>query len=430
MIGLGGVGLSSLLGAVAVGARRVVAVDLSDDKLGLARQLGATDTFNPASPGAIDEIKSATGGGVEFAFEMAGSVRALDLAYRITRRGGTTVTAGLPPPDPHVCAAPGQPGRRGAHAEGQLHRHLRADARPAALHRALSARPAAGRSPDERPAAAWTRSISGSIVCTRAKPCGRWWSSDRDSARIHAGPGRAVGRGGKDLAAAQQGSFFDMASRMAKAAGQEAGLPPVNLFDPQELTRANEAFTRLWSSAVEVSQTITRNIPGSEKPDPLVAELLGKIFDPRGWFSSMDGMDQALQRMAEGPRLADLWDTERKMLVLFNAWTALRRRSLEHNTVMLEAWLQAAGKFARDLNEKAERKEALGSWREVLALWVETANTALLETQRSESVSQEPARNPQGQHRPAPGTAGDRRLLRRDVRVTRRAKSSTTCIAP
>ncbi len=42
VIGLGGVGLSSLLGAVAVGARRVVAIDLSDDKLGLARQLGAT----------------------------------------------------------------------------------------------------------------------------------------------------------------------------------------------------------------------------------------------------------------------------------------------------------------------------------------------------------------------------------------------------
>ena len=49
VVGLGGVGLSSLLGAVAVGARRVVAIDLSDDKLGLARQLGATDTFNPAA---------------------------------------------------------------------------------------------------------------------------------------------------------------------------------------------------------------------------------------------------------------------------------------------------------------------------------------------------------------------------------------------
>ena len=51
VIGLGGVGLSCLLGTVAVGAGRIVAVDLSDDKLGLARQLGATDTFNPGKRG-------------------------------------------------------------------------------------------------------------------------------------------------------------------------------------------------------------------------------------------------------------------------------------------------------------------------------------------------------------------------------------------
>jgi alcohol dehydrogenase len=105
VVGLGGVGLSSLLGAVAVGARRVIAVDLSDDKLGLARQLGATDTFNAGGTKAVEEIRGATGGGVEFAFEMAGSVRAMDLAYKITRRGGTTVTAGLPPPN-HTFALP------------------------------------------------------------------------------------------------------------------------------------------------------------------------------------------------------------------------------------------------------------------------------------------------------------------------------------
>ena len=105
VVGLGGVGLSSLLGAVASGARRVVAVDLSDEKLGLARQLGATDTFNAASADAVDEIREATQGGLDFAFEMAGSVRAMDLAYRITRRGGTTVTAGLPPPT-HTFALP------------------------------------------------------------------------------------------------------------------------------------------------------------------------------------------------------------------------------------------------------------------------------------------------------------------------------------
>ena len=64
----------------------------------------------------------------------------------------------------------------------------------------------------------------------------------------------------------------------------------------------------------EMSQTITRNMQTGEKADPAVTELLGKLFDPRAWFSSTGGMDEALQRMAEGPRLADLWDTERKML--------------------------------------------------------------------------------------------------------------------
>ena len=54
VVGLGGVGLSSILGAVASGASRVVAVDLSDEKLGLARQLGATDTFNAGSPDAVE----------------------------------------------------------------------------------------------------------------------------------------------------------------------------------------------------------------------------------------------------------------------------------------------------------------------------------------------------------------------------------------
>src|SRR5437868_6830641 len=63
VVGLGGVGLSSLLGAAAAGARRLVAVDISDEKLGLARQLGATDTFNAKSPDAVEAIRSATGGG-------------------------------------------------------------------------------------------------------------------------------------------------------------------------------------------------------------------------------------------------------------------------------------------------------------------------------------------------------------------------------
>lgn len=98
IVGLGGVGLAALLGAVAAGARHVVAVDLSPAKLDLARALGATHVFDATAPDCVEAIRAATGGGVDHAFELAGSVRALDTAYRITRRGGMTVTAGLPPP--------------------------------------------------------------------------------------------------------------------------------------------------------------------------------------------------------------------------------------------------------------------------------------------------------------------------------------------
>ncbi len=99
VVGLGGVGLNALLAGVLVGATRIVAVDLHDDKLALARQLGASEGFNAGAPDCVEQVRAATGGGVDFAFEMAGSVRAMDIAYRITRRGGVTVTAGLSHPE-------------------------------------------------------------------------------------------------------------------------------------------------------------------------------------------------------------------------------------------------------------------------------------------------------------------------------------------
>ena len=99
VVGLGGVGLASVLGALASGASPVVAVDLSEDKLALARSLGPVLTVNAADPDAVDQVHALTKGGADFVFEMAGSVRALESAWQMTRRGGTTVTAGLPPPE-------------------------------------------------------------------------------------------------------------------------------------------------------------------------------------------------------------------------------------------------------------------------------------------------------------------------------------------
>jgi alcohol dehydrogenase len=98
VVGLGGVGLSALLAANLVGAAEIIAVDTLPDKLEVASRLGATRMVK-AGPDAVKEVRDFTGGGVDFAFEMASSVPALQSAFDMTRRGGTTVTGSLPHPD-------------------------------------------------------------------------------------------------------------------------------------------------------------------------------------------------------------------------------------------------------------------------------------------------------------------------------------------
>ncbi|MCL6454005.1 MAG: zinc-dependent alcohol dehydrogenase family protein [Alicyclobacillus sp.] len=106
VIGLGGVGLAALLGAAAAGARRIVAIDVNPAKLRLAETLGATDVFDARDPDVAPQVQAATGGGVEFAIETAGAVAALETAFRVTRRGGMTVTTGLPHPDARFALSP------------------------------------------------------------------------------------------------------------------------------------------------------------------------------------------------------------------------------------------------------------------------------------------------------------------------------------
>jgi alcohol dehydrogenase len=105
IIGLGGVGLCALLGANLVGASEIIGVDTLPEKLKIASKLGATKTVK-AGPDAAKEIRDLTSGGVDYAFEMASSVPALQLAYEVTRRGGTTVTASLPNPEHRFSISP------------------------------------------------------------------------------------------------------------------------------------------------------------------------------------------------------------------------------------------------------------------------------------------------------------------------------------
>lgn len=97
VFGLGGVGLSALLGARLAGAGELIAVDPVESKRQLALELGATAS-DDGSAGAAERIRELTGGGVAKAIETAGNANVLRAAYDATARGGTTVTVGLPDP--------------------------------------------------------------------------------------------------------------------------------------------------------------------------------------------------------------------------------------------------------------------------------------------------------------------------------------------
>lgn len=98
VFGLGGVGLSAILGARASGAYPILAVDLLESKLELARTLGTTHTVNAKEGDPVEAVKDLTGGGAHYCFESVGNERVLVQAYQATRRGGTTITIGLPHP--------------------------------------------------------------------------------------------------------------------------------------------------------------------------------------------------------------------------------------------------------------------------------------------------------------------------------------------
>ena len=100
--GLGGVGLSAVLAALSIGSGKVLALDLSEEKLAFARELGVHHALNAGDANVQAQIAALTGGGVHIAIETAGSNRALQMAYDITRRGGTTVTAGMPGPEAEI----------------------------------------------------------------------------------------------------------------------------------------------------------------------------------------------------------------------------------------------------------------------------------------------------------------------------------------
>ena len=101
VVGCGGVGLSAVLAAAAVGAEPVIAVDAAPGKLDVARELGATESvlWQGDAASTADAVREASGGGVDYAVEATGRPEAMEAAFLSTRTRGTAVLIGIPRSD-------------------------------------------------------------------------------------------------------------------------------------------------------------------------------------------------------------------------------------------------------------------------------------------------------------------------------------------
>ncbi|MEM7099227.1 MAG: Zn-dependent alcohol dehydrogenase [Pseudomonadota bacterium] len=97
VIGCGGVGLSAINGAAIAGAARIIAVDMMQSKLDLAKKFGATDVVNASEVDAVGEVREMTGGGVHYSFEAIGLKQTAEQAFKMLNFGGVATIIGMIP---------------------------------------------------------------------------------------------------------------------------------------------------------------------------------------------------------------------------------------------------------------------------------------------------------------------------------------------
>jgi aryl-alcohol dehydrogenase len=98
VFGVGNVGMSAILAAQVCGCTTIIAVDVHEDRLALAKELGATHTINARDVDPVEAIMDITGGGAEFSLECVGNPKVLRQAVDVLPRLGVCGLTGVVPP--------------------------------------------------------------------------------------------------------------------------------------------------------------------------------------------------------------------------------------------------------------------------------------------------------------------------------------------
>jgi aryl-alcohol dehydrogenase len=97
IFGIGSVGLSAIMAAVVCGCTKIVAIDILDERLKLAKEFGATDIINSGKTNPVEELQKLPGGGIEYTLECTGIPKVFRQAVDSLRMGGTCGLIGVAP---------------------------------------------------------------------------------------------------------------------------------------------------------------------------------------------------------------------------------------------------------------------------------------------------------------------------------------------
>jgi hypothetical protein len=137
-------------------------------------------------------------------------------------------------------------------------------------------------------------------------------------------------------------------------------------------------WTEAWRSMAGASAGM-----GEAWSKSMLPFILARATESKSGMGAGNELADAIERMTQGPRLADVVDFDRKLLGAYSAWSEMQKKLAAYNAVASQPWMKAAEKYqaASGTGKGAASAE---DWRAMLGSWTALANDELLENQRSE----------------------------------------------
>ena len=151
--------------------------------------------------------------------------------------------------------------------------------------------------------------------------------------------------------------------------------------DQPELSRMFLRMTEVWRESAEKA-----GAAGKLWSDSMMPFLTQRAADSSLFGAAQGGeITEAIKRMAEGPKLADVWNLDREIYTLMAAWMDIQQRMASYRAIVSVPWNRAFERYSAALKEKQEQGgEQETDWRKAFGVWSGIANEELIRNQRSD----------------------------------------------